>query len=271
MQYISLTTHHSPLTNSKRILLGLFVIWQLLFLFTSNVLPLVPHGKQELDELTDDISLHGHSTSIEPIQQAIEGISLVSDRWMEATGQLQGWSLFAPTFPPQGGFVAVQFRWNDGSSEVLKSSFEPPDPAHYFRPPGTYGRLFNYESRFVILPDFWPAAMLGPEGGPGGLEWREAITRRVRVQWKSIRAYLRWQRDRYVNEHPKGPPPMEVILVVDLYETPGPNEQPWKPKGPFARPLARWRPEVSPPQGYLPLEVCTDPAQEHFEWILAPN
>src|SRR5216684_3308202 len=192
MQYIPLTTHHSPLTKAKRLLLGLFVIWQLLFLFTSNLLPLIPHGRQELDELTYDISLHGQATSIEPIQQAIEGISLVSDRWMEATGQLQGWSLFAPIFPPQAGFVAVEFRWNDGSHDRVHSRFEPSDPLHYARPPGTDSRLFNYESRFVILPAFWPESKLGPDGEPGQLEWSQAITERARVQWKSMHAYLRW-------------------------------------------------------------------------------
>jgi hypothetical protein len=267
MQYLPLTTHHSPLTNAKRILLGLFVIWQLLFLFMSNVLPLIPHGRQEHDELTDDINLHGQATSIEPVQRIIEGVSGVSDRWMEATGQLQGWSLFAPIFPPQAGFVAVEFRWQDGSHDLVKSRFEPADPLRYSRPPGTYERLFNYESRFVILPAFWPESKLGPDGRPWELEWAEAITERVRVQWKSMRAYLRWQRDRYMREHPNLPPPEEAILLVDLYITPGPEDRPWAPKGPVSRHLARWQLEVSPPPGFLPIEVCTDPAKEHFEWL----
>jgi hypothetical protein len=257
--------------GAKSFLLGLFVIWQLLFLFMSNVLPLIPHGRHEHDELTDDINLHGQTTSIEPVQRIIEGVSGVSDRWMEATGQLQGWSLFAPTFPDQGGFVAVQFRWDNGTREVVKSRFEPDDPQHFFRSPSTYDRLFNYESRFLILPNFWVEGQHGPTGGAWESEWREAITQRVQVQWKSMRAYLRWQLDRFLKEHPRQPPPTEVILIVNLYRTPDPLKPLWKLDGPNPRPLARWRPNAEPSPGTLPIEVCTNPAREHFEWIAPPN
>jgi hypothetical protein len=250
----------------KQVLLGLFITWQLFFLFLSNFLPLIPHGREEHDELIDDINLHGQFTHVEPAQEVIETAARLTDRWMEATGQLQGWSLFSPTFPPQAGFVAVKFGWSDGSRDEVKSRFEP-DPLYYFRPPGTFGRLFNYESRFVILPAYWPEARLGPSWWPWEIEWSEAVTRRVQVQWKSMRAYLRWQWDRYLKEHPDVPPPSEVVLVIDLYLTPRPHEHPWAPRGPFERPLARWRPQVEPPAGRLPIEVCIDPAKEIFEWI----
>jgi hypothetical protein len=251
---------------AKQVLLGFFVTWQLLFLFLSNFLPFVPHGREEHDELIDDVNLHGRVSQVEPIQDAIETLARVTDRWMEATGQLQGWSLFAPTFPPQAGFVSVKFRWSDGATDVVKSRFEP-DPQHYFRPPGTYGRQFNYESRFVILPAYWPETRLGPSWWPWEIEWSEAIARRVQVQWKSMRAYLCWRRDRYIKEHPQTPPPAEAILMVDLYLTPSPRQHPWEPQGPFVRPLARWRPEVVPPAGRLPVEVCIDPSKEVFEWV----
>jgi hypothetical protein len=247
-------------------LLGLFISWQLLFLFLSNFLPFVPHGHEEYDELIDDVNLHGRVTQVEPIQETIETISRVTDRYMEATGQLQGWSLFAPTFPPQAGFVSVRFGWSDGSTDVVKSRFEP-DPLHYFRPPGTYGRLFNYESRFVILPAYWPESRLGTAWWPWEMEWSEAVSRRVQMQWKSMRAYLRWQSDRYRKEHPDVLHPTEAVLMINLYLTPLPHEHPWNPKGPDRRPLARWRPEVSPSAGYLPVEVCIDPAKEIFQWI----
>jgi len=252
------------ITRALRLLLGLFITWQLIFLFLSNFLPFVPHGREEHDELIDDVNLHGRVTSVEPIQDGIETLARITDRWMEATGQLQGWSLFAPTFPPQAGFVAVKFDWTSGPKKVVQSPFEP-NPLHYFRPPGTYGRRFNYESRFVILPAYWPEDRLKPCWWPWEMDWREAITRRVQMQWKSMRAYLRWQRDRYAKEHP--PPPTEVILTVNLYLTPRPHQEPWKPEGPFMRPLARWRPEVEPPAGCLPVEACTDPAKGVFEWI----
>jgi hypothetical protein len=241
-------------------LLGVFVVWQLFFLLMSNFLPFVPHGKEEHDELTDDLTLHGQATKVEPLQSAIEGLALVTDRWLEVTGQLQGWSLFAPTFPPQAGFVSVELRWNNVNApdrEILSSRFEPQDPLHYFRIPDSDGRLFNFESRLCILPNYKTQQTVAedPEG------WKEAITDRVRAQWKSIRAYLRWRCRDHV------PPPEEMILVIHLYETPEPYEKPWKPAGPFARPLARWRPGVEPTVGCLPVEVCTDPAARRFEWI----
>jgi hypothetical protein len=249
-----------------RVLFGVFVIWQLLFLFLSNFLPFVPHGREQYDELIDDVNLHGQVTQVRPVQDAIEDVACITDRWMEATGQLQGWSLFAPTFPPQAGFVSVRFGWPDGSHDVVKSRFEP-DPLHYVRLPGTYGRQFNYESRFVILPAYWPEARLGLSWWPWESEWSEAVTRRVHVQWKSMRAYLRWCRDRYMKEHPGTLPPAEAALVVDLYLTPLPDQHPWNPRGPFSRPIARWRPEATPPDGYLPIEVCSDPQKEIFGWI----
>jgi hypothetical protein len=254
------------MNSLARVFLGVFVTWQLLFLFLANFLPLVPHGREESDELIDDVNLHGQTTQVKPVQDAIEGIACVTDRWMEATGQLQGWSLFAPTFPPQAGFVSVKFGWNDGSKDALQSRFEP-DPLHYLRLPGTYGRQFNYESRFVILPAYWPEARLGRSWWPWEKEWSEAITRRVQVQWKSMRAYLRWRHDRYMKEHPEAPPPTEAVLIIDLYLTPLPVQHPWNPQGPWPRPLARWRPDVTPPPGQLPVEACIDPAKETFMWI----
>src|SRR5207249_2880892 len=132
---------------AKQILLGLFVTWQLLFLFLSNFLPFVPHGHEERDELIDDINLHGRVSQVEPIQDAIETLARITDRWMEATGQLQCLSLFAPALPLQAGLISVTFPWSDSATDVVNSRFEP-DPQHYFRLTGTYGRPFNYESRF---------------------------------------------------------------------------------------------------------------------------
>jgi hypothetical protein len=239
-------------------LLGVFVVWQLFFLFMSNFLPLIPHGKEEHDELTDDLVLHRQAPSVPPGQNAIEGLAMVTDRWLEVTGQLQGWSLFAPTFPPQAGFVVVELRWNDGKSPVsLSSRFEPEDPLHYFRFPDFDGRLFNFESRLCILPNYKTrqAVSEDPEG------WKKLITERVRTQWKSIRAYLRWRCRDQVS------PPDEMILVIHLYETPEPHEKLWIPAGPHERVLARWRPGVEPPPGCLRVEVCTDPISRRFEWI----
>jgi hypothetical protein len=243
-----------------RFLLGLFVVWQLFFLLMSNFLPFVPHGKEEHDELTDDLTLHGQATGVRPLQNAVEGLALVTDRWLEVTGQLQGWSLFAPTFPPQAGFVAVELRWNNFSpplGETLLSRFEPEDPLHYFRVPDSHGRLFNFESRLCILANYRVPQAVADDPD----KWKEEITGRVRTQWKSIRAYLRWRSRGQVL------PPDEATLVIHLYETPGPYEKPWEPAGPFTRPLARWRPGVEPPPRCLPVEVCTDPAARRFEWI----
>jgi hypothetical protein len=199
-------------------LVGLFVVWQLIFLVAANVLfllwPAVPQP------------------------------------YGNATGQWQGWSLYAPDVPKRAGFVAVELRWKDRPAVKLRSDNEPDDLLHFFRPPGT-GRLLNYEAhlRLVLLTWTPQDAAAEPE------VWRKEVADAVRRWGRPMQAYLGWRRDRYLRDHPGTPPPDELILWVRLYEIGPPGQTPWTWPGPTEVPLVRWRPGAPLREGYLPVEM----------------
>ncbi len=254
----------------RQVLLGLFVVWQLGFLAVANLMPFVPHGTFQEGELSDARSnpqlpdMHG------PAQDAINAISTVAEVWARGTGQVQAWWLFAPTFPDESVFPAVELRWDEPSTGAVKekptyapvrlgSIIEPENPRHYFHVPGSGDRLFHYEVRLGLI--FWGWSEESLKEHPD--LWQQAIETRVRHQAKSIRAYLRWRVDRYLAEHRDLPPPKQAILFVRLYKTPPAGQQlAWK--GPYELPLARWLPEQESTPGTLALQMC-DPVTGSYK------
>src|SRR5436309_290480 len=81
------------------ILLGLFILWELFYLPASNLIKFAPlrlpehHG-----ETNDDIQLRGRAYRVDVAQSALDALGTVLIRWGELSGQIQGWSLFAPNF-----------------------------------------------------------------------------------------------------------------------------------------------------------------------------
>jgi hypothetical protein len=198
---------------------------------------------------------------VEPEQALVDDIAQVTDRWAALTGQVQAWWLFAPDFPRQASFPLVELRWAKDSSVSpvrLSSPQEPGDSGEYFRPPGSMDRYFHYEVRLGLIMLGWNEKSVADHPD----EWRAAITDRVRRQWKSIRAYLRWRLAEYQREHPGVPSPQELILNIRLYPTPGPGASRGSRLEPVEVPLARWRPGVQNP-GFLPIEAC-DPVSRQF-------
>jgi len=255
-----------------RVLLGLFVVWQLFFLAAANLVPFVPHGSPPEGELSDARTnpelpdMHG------PAQQAINVVASSAECWARATGQVQAWWLFAPTFPDESTFPAVELRWDapadswgsapskTGPPPVhLGSVIEPLDPKHYFHVPGSFDRLFHYEIRLGLI--FWGWSEQSLKEHPD--LWQQAVEKRVRHQAKSIRAYLRWRIAAYRAEHPELPPPKQAILFVRLYKTP-PAGQELQWQGPFELPLARWLPDQDSSPGTLFVQVC-DPVTGRFK------
>jgi hypothetical protein len=250
----------SPRRQSiAQVVLGLFVVWQLLFLGVANILPLIPHGEPEEGELSDSRSMPAETRG--PNQDIIDRVAKVSDRWAAMTGQVQAWWLFAPDFPRQASFPLVELRWHNDRSIApirLHSPQEPTDPHEYLRLPGSMDRFFHYEVRLGLIYLNWDGKSVKDEPEA----WRQVVTERVRRQWKSIRAYLRWRLSEYQRQYPYVPTPDEMILSIRLYRTPEPGASLPAHIEPLEQPLARWRPGVVQ-TGCLPIEVC-DPVTRQF-------
>jgi hypothetical protein len=278
----------SPVNSRRRpalaVLLGGFIVWQLGFILAANLLPLL-HQARPPENGTPAL---GPEARLSAGGRVLGMLEAALGHWSNLTGQLQGWSLYAPFVPTQAAFVAVELRWDPeleagserpecgfglaaltiwerwwpgtaGERVELHSAIEPTDPQHYFRPFCTF-RLPAYEANLGLVMWAWDEDAVAKEPEV----WRQRIADAVRRQWKPILAYLQWRLRSYEREHPDVPPPTQVILLARMYRIPSPNRQPWELAEPLVRPIARWRPRASVSPDYLPLESY-DPAASFFE------
>src|SRR5438132_11209940 len=256
-----------------QVLLGLFISWQLLFLPAANYLALVPHGQPEEGELSDSRRGADQTAGAGALQKAINFAAGVTDAWACLTGQVQAWWLFAPDVPSTATFPVVELRWDDDADPAafispvrLRTILEPDDSQAYFRPPSSFDRLFHYEARLGLIVSNWSEQSFAENSEL----WRSAIKDRVRRQWRSIRAYLRWYVQYWQQAHAGLPPPKQVILLIHMYQTPGPGEGTLVWRGPVEQPLARWRPGRPAQEGELPIEVF-DPIDRCFVVLKASS
>jgi hypothetical protein len=272
----------APPTVRER-LLGLLVVWQLVFIVGSNMLDFFPHRPLSRDELSDFREAKAETL---PKLSVVPYLAGVTDRWAQLTGQYQMWWLFAPNFPPQATFPAVEFRWDDaarteftalngnrsndesnlGKSPChapvrLRSSLDPADAGSYCRWPCSTDRLFQYEVHLGLGLVYWnPAWAAEDEAG-----WREVFRAVVARQWKSYRAYLRWRLQQYIAEHPGQPLPKQVVLSMRIYHTAPVGSLSREPTGMHEQIVARWFPAADDDanSAYLPVEAF-DPFANRF-------
>ncbi len=108
-----------PTPMACRIILGLFILWQLFFLFSSNLLGFLPKARESpasqpiIQTLAPD-----WSESKGTVANWERSLSTITARWSELTGQPQNWALFAPNVTNTVPFVAVEFCWEDDPSSV---------------------------------------------------------------------------------------------------------------------------------------------------------
>jgi hypothetical protein len=284
-----------------RVLLGLFILWQLFFLLSFNLLSLLQRVREFWQDKPSAEAvapewLH-EKGRVTDVERAVIG---VTTRWAEVSGQPQNWSLFAPNVTSIIPFVAVEFSWDEepGSrddrseiqkierrltdlirtgdvqapppspwrqhaqaSVVLLSANEPSDVRRYAK----FGRfrLRRYESNIDV-------SLASPDKEPDAVvdSWRENIEDRVRDRWRLIEAYLQWQLRRWSQKHPDLPQPKQVILWVRLYRVPPPEDapSPWTWQGPEWHPIARWQPDAERQPGLLPVEMF-NPVVDRFETV----
>lgn len=241
--------------------LTLFIVWQVGFLFSANLLKMLDDARPSLrdDTVAERIAPEWIRGEGERYSN-FKALERVPKRWGELTGQPQHWSLFAPEVVDHIPFPAVELRWDDGRAPViLTSNNEPADKRSYFRW-GNF-RLRRYEGNVdLILSDRdQPREILMDL-------WRGRIESKVRAESDSMHAYLRWRLAAYQRAHPEQPRPKEVILAVNTYRIPpppGPDPWDWKHSD-RPQPIARWRPGAEPGPEYYVLEIF-NPVMNRFE------
>lgn len=281
-------------TNAQ-VLLGLFIVWQLLFLGAANGAKLLDQFRSDLkgDPCVEAVAL-GWTAKKGHVYDAEEVITGLTARWAQLTGQPQNWGLFSPNVASYIPFIAVEFRWDDdpcpaaavaplatddplaaitltaaasGTAHppvLLLSDNEPQDVRRFFRV-GKF-RLRKYESNLDVT-----LVPRGVEGKPDLDSWREKIESKVRREWDAIQGYLRWRQQALQRECPELPRPRQIVLLVRQYRIPPPYDQPepwlWQDNQVRRRqPVARWRPVLDPPAGYLPIEMY-NPIVGRFEYV----
>jgi hypothetical protein len=255
------TANAKPAPGVRSILLGLFVLFELVYLPLSNLLQFVP---REIPTPTGEFDIRkqreGTVTDNRPMQDAINGVGTFIDRYGELSGQVQYWSLFAPEFGRQTIFPVVEFEFGDGA-ERFRMRFEPhylrTDPANYLRWPRPDSRLVGYE--FLLASIYWDySAESSRDNGPA---WREAIREQVRRQQKSLEAYFRFSLAMLKRQHADLPEPRAGVLSVWIHQSPKVGESERPPA--FTMPLARWAPDRIADGKRLAVEAY-DPVEKTF-------
>jgi hypothetical protein len=104
-----------PLTG-PRILLGAFILWQLVFLFGVNFIELIHTARDDLPKdygKAIDRVFPGWPSKRGHFHDLTDMADRLTRRYAQLTGQTQGWSLFAPDVGRQCVFPAVLVRWDD--------------------------------------------------------------------------------------------------------------------------------------------------------------
>ena len=230
----------TDLSNLRSTLLGLLVCWQLIFIPLSNLVDAFPHRALTHDELSELREVYPEQRIDSPL---IDVAASATDAWSRLTGQYQMWWLFAPRFPSQAVFPAVELRWgaDAGSSPIhppvsLRSVHDPVDRRAYVRMPSSLDRLFHYEVRLASTLAFWNEADVAPADQDA---WRQFLRDCVHRQAKSISAYLRWRLHAWQAGHADVPAPSELVLSIRIYPTVRPADAASRSGEPIEVPLAR--------------------------------
>ncbi len=275
---------------AARVLLGLFVLWQMIFLPAFNLLDGAEVARRELQEqrrqdgrgwrlvrgvpglvpLVDEWLTKGANYGDKgKLGNLIDRPRRVVRWWAQATGQEQGWKLFAPDTFDFSSFPSLELRWDDPEAKdgtglgalaggpalalgraplhrvahapvVLGSDNQPADRHRYLRVGGFRRRRIEGQFELDFRRDDRPHEQLAEL-------WEQQIRDLVSAEYEETLAFLRWRLSRFRREHPELPPPVQVILRVQTFvipKPPGPRPWDWVEEDPV--PLARWLPQKQP-------------------------
>jgi hypothetical protein len=235
-----------------RVLLGLFVLWQLAFLALAN-LPGVETALRAAARRSDLAVNEGARSSNLPGAAA-------AGRWADWTAQRQAWQLFAPDLAEVIPFLVVVLAWKDNRDPlVLPSENEPPDRHRFFR----LGRFRTRRAETAL--EVAPALTHDEPFEPRGPAWRDQLLSRVNGERVGFCSWLRWRVLGYLREHPDLPAPDEVQLHVRLFRIPWPpGPVPWDWEDLGRHPVLRCPRAALDRQEPWKLEVF-DPVAGRFE------
>ncbi|MCI0681594.1 MAG: hypothetical protein L0Y71_05790 [Gemmataceae bacterium] len=259
-------------TARRSFALGAFVVFQLLFLILHNLFTVLQDARSEMAPEARAVVEQfapGWPESKGHLSRFMEGTTNVTNRYAQATLQLQSWSLFAPNvgtvcvFPalllsdeplPDAPVHATDAPGNyDVRGKIVLSDNEPADMTRYFRW-GSF-RLRRLENNLVVYlsPDDSETAAAMAE------RFRERIKSHVAEYDEALLAYLRWRL-----KAQGAAPPRQVILLMRRYSLKGPNAGANFFEGPFTMPVVRWQPQAPVRPARQALEYF-NPVTQRFE------
>jgi hypothetical protein len=224
-------------TGPLRVLLGTFVMGQVVFLGGSLVLNL-EDAFRPLREI--------------PLLRSFnENEHNALREYGRLTSQRQQWKLFAPELSKEFAFLEVQLRWDDldlepGSVPVyplepvsLPALDEPQDLNAFVRFRGFRFRKFEAS----VTPEWYNWTDRNAMFGDGDLEENQQPAAMVFQEAPRMFAYLRWRVAAFCREHPELPPPSQVVLWEHGYRIPEPpGPQPWRWEYLGEERIGRWLP-----------------------------
>jgi hypothetical protein len=241
----------APPASPRQVALGLFILFQLVFLVVSNFLGFFQWAAPELTgepkKLANRIASRfahedGHGWAW------CERLETDTRRWMQLTGQDQDWSLFAPSVskvtgvpvvlllwdePPQAGPSMPGSRldytaengfdlvtaWQKQAPDTvvwLPSDNAPADEKNYIKLGNA--RLRRYEGIFYLNAQ--------PYKDEPRADAEARMTRRmdklVTDAHDSIKRYLEWRIRAWQHQHPDEGMPRQAILFLRFYRIHGP-------------------------------------------------
>ncbi len=273
-----------------RLLVGVFIVWQLIYLVLSNVLSLQPQIRHFLDKpgaspkakrvaaVVDNLAPgwlqgEGHSTNL------ATGLKSVTDFWSHVSGQRQKWSMYAPKTAHCSVFPVVEFH---------VPAKDAPGMTSYCT-----SLIATSPLAAVVVAEAWQSGsweqvyQVASENEPVDIHqftrWGECRTNRVEIFVKIhmpyledrpeavrkevvrrllrrvlsqnpafVKTYLKWHMRKFAGKHPDLPPPTKVTLLQHEYRITPPEESGKTWRGPSRLSLARWRPGSDMLQVYNP-------------------
>lgn len=245
----------APLRNRiGAILLGVLIVWQLVFMVMSTV----------------DSAVIGPQSPWVEVAPAGEGrppgdfLFQPTRQWARLTLQTQTWSLFGAV-SPRSTFPVVTLVWNnpDGSrqSEVtLPSRFEPGVSDVSFLSDFALVRPFHYEAFFAGAYVHWEDDSVHEQPDA----FQEARVARLQARWQPALEFMDRRMRDYLSSQVDAAPPSEVLLSFTVIPTNPPSTSTSDSAAPLDRPYIRWQPGSTVSDGLLPVEAYDPKLDAYF-------